>query len=123
MTGSNWRRGVSGFSFSGVYKAPIGTTSLEASYRISARFGNKIAGGINQPSESLGRHSSSDEYHHGLRSHPTAPSMPHGPYLAPFARYFREPHNARLQGICCKGFGSKAGKIIGLWNRWFSSAT
>jgi hypothetical protein len=32
VTGSNWRRGVSGFSFRGVYNAPMGTTSLEASY-------------------------------------------------------------------------------------------
>ena len=31
VTGSYWRRGVSGFSFNGVYKAPIGTTSLDAS--------------------------------------------------------------------------------------------
>lgn len=32
VTGSNWRRGVSGFSFNGVYNAPIGTTRRDASY-------------------------------------------------------------------------------------------
>jgi hypothetical protein len=32
VTGSYCRRGVSGFSFKGVYRAPIGTTSREASY-------------------------------------------------------------------------------------------
>lgn len=31
VTGSYCRRGVSGFSFKGVYNAPMGTTSLEAS--------------------------------------------------------------------------------------------
>ena len=31
-TGSYWSSGVSVFSFKGVYRAPMGTTSLEASY-------------------------------------------------------------------------------------------
>lgn len=32
VTGSNCRRGVSDFSFKGVYRAPMGTTSLDASW-------------------------------------------------------------------------------------------
>lgn len=32
VTGSNCNRGVSSFSLSGVYRAPMGTTSLDASY-------------------------------------------------------------------------------------------
>lgn len=33
-TGSYWSNGVSGFSFSGVYNEPIGTTSREASLTV-----------------------------------------------------------------------------------------
>lgn len=35
ITGSNCKIGVSGFSFRGVYKAPMGTTRREASYAVS----------------------------------------------------------------------------------------
>lgn len=37
ITGSNCKTGVSGISFRGVYKAPIGTTKREASYKSSVK--------------------------------------------------------------------------------------
>jgi len=42
ITGSNCRTGVSGISFRGVYRAPIGTTKREASYKCSVNVARSI---------------------------------------------------------------------------------
>ena len=55
ITGSNCSSGVSGFSFSGVYSAPMGTTSREASWT-SLALGVSIAD-HNSPCASSAKHS------------------------------------------------------------------
>lgn len=56
-TGSYRRTGVSGFSFKGVYKAPIGTTSREASLGGISKVRGE-AKKLTVPYESWGRYSS-----------------------------------------------------------------